>query len=189
MSSTKGADRKNGEREIMGGPAYAVNCAALAERLPSGSAWRFIAACRVCLRVPGVSSALACVESGRKPRLAQFLNPTVRPGASNRQRGGALSRKAAGLAGRSVRRGDILVMGRWVTRRRTVGALVAIAVVGALAAVVVIRSSQRASAATGDGPPVALEFNPADLAGVEARALSRWLPVSGALQPVNQSTV
>jgi len=80
-------------------------------------------------------------------------------------------------------------MGRWFTRRRTVGALVAIAVVGTLAAVVVMRSSQRASAATGDGPPVALEFNPADLAGVEARALSRWLPVSGALQPVNQSTV
>jgi RND family efflux transporter MFP subunit len=80
-------------------------------------------------------------------------------------------------------------MGRWFTRRRTVGALVAIAIVGALAAVIVVRSSQRASAATGDGPPVALAFNPADLASVEARALSRWLPVSGALQPVNQTTV
>jgi hypothetical protein len=62
-------------------------------------------------------------------------------------------------------------MGRWFTRRRTVGALVAIAVVGALAAVIVVRSSQRASAATGDGPPVVLEFNPADLAAVEAHAL------------------
>jgi membrane fusion protein (multidrug efflux system) len=80
-------------------------------------------------------------------------------------------------------------MGRWFTRRRTAGALVAIVVVGALAAVIVVRSSQRASAATGDGPPVVLEFNPADLAAVEAHALSRWLPVSGALQPVNQSTV
>jgi membrane fusion protein (multidrug efflux system) len=36
---------------------------------------------------------------------------------------------------------------------------------------------------------VTLEFAPADLAQVERRALSRWLPVSGALQPVRQATV
>ena len=52
-----------------------------------------------------------------------------------------------------------------------------------------MRTSQRATAATGDAPPVVLEFNQADLAAVEAHALTRWLPVSGALQPVNQSTV
>ncbi len=79
-------------------------------------------------------------------------------------------------------------MASWFTRRRTVGALVAIAVVGALAAAVVVRTSNRATAATGDAP-VVLEFNPADLAMVEAHALARWLPVSGALQPVNQTTV
>jgi len=80
-------------------------------------------------------------------------------------------------------------MARWLTRRRTIGALVAIAVVGALAAAIVVRTSNRATAATGDAPPVVLEFNQADLAAVEAHALARWLPVSGALQPVNQSTV
>jgi RND family efflux transporter MFP subunit len=80
-------------------------------------------------------------------------------------------------------------MGRWFTRRRTIGALLAIAVIGALAAAIVVRTTNRATAATGDGPPVALEFNPADLAAVEAHALARWLPVSGALQPVNQTTV
>jgi multidrug efflux pump subunit AcrA (membrane-fusion protein) len=62
-------------------------------------------------------------------------------------------------------------------------------VVGALAAAIVVRTSQRATAATGDATAVVLEFNQADLAAVEAHALARWLPVSGALQPVNQSTV
>src|SRR4029077_6372918 len=37
--------------------------------------------------------------------------------------------------------------------------------------------------------PGFVELHPADRASVEARALARWLPVSGALQPVNQSTV
>jgi RND family efflux transporter MFP subunit len=36
---------------------------------------------------------------------------------------------------------------------------------------------------------VTLEFAPADVAVAEARPLSRWLPVSGALQPVRQATV
>jgi membrane fusion protein (multidrug efflux system) len=80
-------------------------------------------------------------------------------------------------------------MARWLTRRRTIGALLAIAVVGALATAIVVRTSNRATAATGDAPPVVLQFNQADLAAVEAHALARWLPVSGALQPVNQSTV
>lgn len=39
------------------------------------------------------------------------------------------------------------------------------------------------------GPPVTLEFAPADLAVVESKPLSRWLPVSGTLQPVRQATV
>ena len=37
--------------------------------------------------------------------------------------------------------------------------------------------------------PVTLEFAPADLAKVESKPLSRWLPVSGTLQPVRQATV
>lgn len=80
-------------------------------------------------------------------------------------------------------------MARWFTRRRTVGALITIAVIGALASAIAVRTSNRATAATADAPPVVLEFNPADLAAVEAHALARWLPVSGALQPVNQTTV
>jgi RND family efflux transporter MFP subunit len=80
-------------------------------------------------------------------------------------------------------------MATWLIRRRTVGALVAILLIGAIAAAIAVRTSKRASAATGDGPPVVLAFNPADVAAVEPHALARWLPVSGALQPVNQSTV
>src|SRR6476619_7209312 len=102
---------------------------------------------------------------------------------------GGTRRPKAAAAGRSERGGEILLMARWLTRRRTIGALLAIAVVGALAAAIVVRTSNRATAATGDAPPVVVEFNQADLAAVEAHALARWLPVSGALQPVNQSTV
>jgi RND family efflux transporter MFP subunit len=80
-------------------------------------------------------------------------------------------------------------MATWLIRRRTVGALVAILLIGAIAAAIAVRTSKRASAATGDGPPVVLAFNPADVAAVEPHALARLLPVSGALQPVNQSTV
>ena len=36
---------------------------------------------------------------------------------------------------------------------------------------------------------VVLEFTPADLAKVEAQPLSRWLPVSGTVQPLRQATV
>jgi RND family efflux transporter MFP subunit len=39
------------------------------------------------------------------------------------------------------------------------------------------------------GPPVVLQFAPSDLTFVEARPLSRWLPVSGTLQPVRQAIV
>jgi len=40
-----------------------------------------------------------------------------------------------------------------------------------------------------DKPPVALEFAPADLASLENATLSRWLPISGTMQPVRQATV
>ena len=37
--------------------------------------------------------------------------------------------------------------------------------------------------------PVTLEFAPADLAAVESKPMSRWLPVSGTLTPVRQAVV
>jgi membrane fusion protein, multidrug efflux system len=80
-------------------------------------------------------------------------------------------------------------MASWFTRRRTIGALVTIAVIGALAAAIAVRTSQRASAATADAPAAMLEFAAADVAAVEPHALARWLPVSGALQPLDQTTV
>jgi RND family efflux transporter MFP subunit len=80
-------------------------------------------------------------------------------------------------------------MVRW-SKRRTIGIIVTLAVVAALAVGVGLRMSKRAAAETPDAAKaVALEFTPADVASVEAKSLSRWLPVSGTLQPVNQTTV
>jgi membrane fusion protein, multidrug efflux system len=75
------------------------------------------------------------------------------------------------------------------TRRRTLGALIAIVVVAAIAATVAVRATKRAAAETSGAAPVTLEFTPADIATVELRALTRWLPLSGTLQPVDQTTV
>lgn len=80
-------------------------------------------------------------------------------------------------------------MARWLTRRRAVGALAALLMIGALVAAGVVRVNQRAAASPPNGPPVTLEFTAADVAAVLPRTLTRWLPVSGTLQPVNQSTV
>ena len=78
-----------------------------------------------------------------------------------------------------------------LTRRRTVGALVAMLLVGALVGGVVLRASKSGADALGDAKsaPVALEFAATDLAHVEARSLTRWLPLSGTLQPLNQTTL
>jgi len=81
---------------------------------------------------------------------------------------------------------------RW-TRGRVVGVAVALLVVGAIGGTVAMRIVKKgADGSGGKGgaqPPVTLEFTPADLVRVEAQPLSRWLPVSGALQPVRQATV
>ena len=80
---------------------------------------------------------------------------------------------------------------RW-TRRRVIGAAVALVIVGAIGGTVAMRIVKKAGEGPGGKdalPPVVLEFSPADLARVEAQPLSRWLPVSGALQPVRQATV
>jgi len=73
-----------------------------------------------------------------------------------------------------------------LTRRRAFGLLAALLIIGALAASVALRASK-----SGQEPdaPVALEFAVADLAYVEPAALTRRLPVSGSLQPLNQTTV
>jgi membrane fusion protein, multidrug efflux system len=84
-------------------------------------------------------------------------------------------------------------MARKWTRRRVVGVAVALLVVGAIGGTAAMRIAKKGADGPGGkgGPqaPVTLEFAPADLARVEAQSLSRWLPVSGALQPVRQATV
>jgi membrane fusion protein (multidrug efflux system) len=82
-------------------------------------------------------------------------------------------------------------MAAWFTPRRTLVVLAAFLVLGALAGSVALRASRSAADAPGGSrsTPVALEFAAADLAYVEPKALTRWLPLSGTLQPVDQTTV
>lgn len=75
-------------------------------------------------------------------------------------------------------------------RRRVLVTLSVVVVLGALAGSVVLRASKNPSDTTGKSdPPVTLEFAAADLAHVESKAPTRWLPLSGTLHPVDQSTV
>jgi len=76
-----------------------------------------------------------------------------------------------------------------MNRRRAAGWIVGILVLGALAGSVALRASRTADPAGKDGAQVPLEFAATDLALVEPAALTRWLPLSGTLQPLNQSTV
>lgn len=81
-------------------------------------------------------------------------------------------------------------MAGWFTRRRTLGGLVALLVLGALAGSVALRASKSgADAPDAKGAAVTLEFAPTDLTHVEPGSLTRWLPLSGTLQPLNQTTV
>jgi membrane fusion protein (multidrug efflux system) len=82
-------------------------------------------------------------------------------------------------------------MAKVLTRRRLIGGIVALVVLGAIGGSVAMRLAKKDGGGPGDknAAPVALEFAPADLTSVEQRALARWLPVSGALQPVRQATV
>lgn len=76
---------------------------------------------------------------------------------------------------------------RW-TRKRVVGIAFAMLIIGGIGGAVAMRIVKK----SGEGAPtplVTLEFTPADVARVEAKPLSRWLPVSGAVQPVRQATV
>ena len=84
-------------------------------------------------------------------------------------------------------------MANRLTRGRVAGVAIALLVAGAIGGTVAMRIVKKgADGLDGKGgpqPPVTLEFTQADLARVEAQPLSRWLPVSGALQPVRQATV
>jgi len=83
------------------------------------------------------------------------------------------------------------MINRW-TRRRVIGVLVALAVavaIGGSAAVQWVHKRAEVDGRGGAKVPVALEFAPDDLTRVELKPLSRWLPVSGAVQPLNQATV
>ena len=81
-------------------------------------------------------------------------------------------------------------MKRLWTRRRTLGALCALLVVGALAAAVASRMMKRDAHADADPrAAITMEFTSADLTYARARPLNRWLPVSGTLQPLNQAVV
>jgi len=76
---------------------------------------------------------------------------------------------------------------RW-TRKRVIGVAFAMLIIGGIGGAVAMRVVKKG----GDGgapPQITLEFTPGDVARVEAKPLSRWLPVSGAVQPVRQATV
>ena len=76
---------------------------------------------------------------------------------------------------------------RW-TRGRIIGALAILGIAGAISGSVALQLAKKKGDGAGKAP-VTLEFAPADLAKVEMKPIARWLPVSGALQPVNQATV
>jgi len=82
-------------------------------------------------------------------------------------------------------------MGVRITWRRAVGAFVVVAVVaaGGVFAVRTLGPKPAAAAKGPDQPAVALEFGAADLTYVSSTSMSRWLPVSGTLMPINQATV
>ena len=80
-----------------------------------------------------------------------------------------------------------------ITRRRLVGALIAILIVGGVGGAIALRAQKKAQDGVdgpgGKAPPVALQFTTSDLAYVQVRPLARWLPLSGTLQPMRQAIV
>jgi RND family efflux transporter MFP subunit len=82
-------------------------------------------------------------------------------------------------------------MASWFTRRRLIGAFIALLVALAIGGTVAALYAKKLPGGddAGKKAPVALQFTPGDLAYVESKPLSRWLPVSGTLQPVRQAIV
>ena len=75
-----------------------------------------------------------------------------------------------------------------LTRRRVIGAAIALVLIGSVGGAVALRAVKKAQDEN-KGPPVALQFAPTDLTRVKAMPLARWLPVSGTLQPMRQAIV
>jgi RND family efflux transporter MFP subunit len=75
-----------------------------------------------------------------------------------------------------------------LTRRRVIGAVIAVVLIGSVGGAVALRAVKKAQDEN-KGPPVALQFAPTDLTRVKAMPLARWLPVSGTLQPMRQAIV
>lgn len=82
-------------------------------------------------------------------------------------------------------------MGIGITRRRVVAGLAILIAAGAVGGAVAMRAAKKSAddARNKAKAPPTLEFTQSDLALVETKALARWLPLSGALQPVHQATV
>ena len=80
-------------------------------------------------------------------------------------------------------------MGVRLTRRRIIGALVVVILVGGVAGAVALRAAKKSSGGDDLKAATTLEFGAGELATVEPKALPRWLPVSGTMQPVRQATV
>ena len=76
-----------------------------------------------------------------------------------------------------------------LTRRGIIVALVVLGIAGAVGASVAIKNAKKSADSPAPGAAVTLEFTNADVAHVESVPLSRWLPVSGTLQPLNQVTI
>jgi RND family efflux transporter MFP subunit len=82
-------------------------------------------------------------------------------------------------------------MGVRVTKGALVVVSLAVLLLAGLGTAIGVRIVKKAEEGReqGNKAPVTLEFAPADLAVVENKPLSRWLPVSGTMQPVRQATV
>ena len=82
-------------------------------------------------------------------------------------------------------------MASWFTRRRMIGASITLLVAATIGGTVAVLYAKKPQGGDGAGKntPVALQFTPGDLAYIESKPLSRWLPVSGTLQPVRQAIV
>jgi len=77
---------------------------------------------------------------------------------------------------------------RW-TRKRVTAIAVAMLVVGAVGGTAAVRVIKKNDESAKGPQTVTLEFTAADLTRVEPTPISRWLPVSGTVQPVRQATV
>jgi membrane fusion protein, multidrug efflux system len=75
------------------------------------------------------------------------------------------------------------------TRRRLIGASIVVLVVAGVGGTIAALYAKKPQGGDGKNAPVTLQFAPGDLAYVESKPLSRWLPVSGTLQPVRQAIV